>query len=240
MYRTRSERGQMVVIVGLALTILVSMVGVVIDGGMALSNRRQVQNAADAASLAGTRVLGLDVRWRATGSPNPPGAPFGANADDAVCDAINAALGYDENNSQQIDTIDCYTGSPDAEYVGLDASNNIIPVGIVGQGIPLNAQGVRVHATGHSDTLLMKVVGIDTLDIAGEASALAGPGGAAQSASSCRSSCRIRCSHSLPERHTRSDLRARANAEPPPWMTRCTLRWRAPTPSCWRWPGSRS
>jgi hypothetical protein len=175
MYRTRSERGQMVVIVGLALTILVSMVGVVIDGGMALSNRRQVQNAADAASLAGTRVLGLDVRWRATGRPNPPGAPFGANADDAVCDAINAALGYDENSSQQIDTIDCYVGSPDAEYVGLDANNNIITVGIVGQGIPLNAQGVRVHATGHSDTLLMKVVGIDTLDIAGQASAISGP-----------------------------------------------------------------
>ena len=99
--------------------------------------------------------------------------------DDAVCDAINAALGYDENKSQQIDTIDCYAGSPDAEYVRFDASNNIIPVGIVGQGIPPTAQGVRVHATGHSDTLLMKVVGIDTLDIAGRASALAGPGGAA-------------------------------------------------------------
>ena len=41
-----SERGQMLVIVALALTVLVAMAGLIIDGGMALANRRQVQNAA--------------------------------------------------------------------------------------------------------------------------------------------------------------------------------------------------
>ena len=65
------ERGQMLVIVALGLTVLIAMAGLIIDGGMALSNRRQVQNAADAASLAGTRVLGLDLKWRAVNAGNP-------------------------------------------------------------------------------------------------------------------------------------------------------------------------
>ena len=88
------ERGQMLVIVALGLTVLIAMAGLIIDGGMALSNRRQVQNAADAASLAGTRVLGLDLKWRADNRPPP--APF-ANVDQAVCDAINDALVYNTN-----------------------------------------------------------------------------------------------------------------------------------------------
>jgi len=49
--------------------VLIAMAGLIIDGGMALSNRRQVQNAADAAALAGTRVLGLDLKWRADHRP---------------------------------------------------------------------------------------------------------------------------------------------------------------------------
>ena len=105
------ERGQMLVIVALGLTVLIAMAGLIIDGGMALSNRRQVQNAADAASLAGTRVLGLDLKWRAVnaGNPSPPPAPF-ADVDQEVCDAINDALVYNTNAAQSIAPIDCYGG----------------------------------------------------------------------------------------------------------------------------------
>lgn len=168
MYDRRSPRGQMLVIVAVGLTALIAMAGLVVDGGMAWSNRRQSQNAADAASLAGTRVLGLDLKWRASGSPGS--APF-ANPDAAVCDAINNALDYNENSAQEIDAIDCYTGSPDATYVNFKRAN----VGPVGDGIPSTAQGVRVHATGNSDTFLMGVVGINTVDVTGDATALAGP-----------------------------------------------------------------
>ena len=95
----------MLVIVALGLTVLIAMAGLIIDGGMALSNRRQVQNAADAAALAGTRVLGLDLKWRADNRPPP--APF-ANVDQEVCDAINDALVYNTNAAQSIAAIDCY------------------------------------------------------------------------------------------------------------------------------------
>ena len=157
----QTERGQIVVIVALVMTILVAMVGVVIDGGMAWTNRRQVQNAADSAALAGARVLGLDVRWRASGAPNPPGAPF-ADADAQMCEAINAALGYNTNPGQAIPRIGyAMSDSPDAVYT--DNDGNIL--GQVGNGIPLAAQGVRVNATGQSSTILMSVIGMDTIDL---------------------------------------------------------------------------
>ena len=178
----KSERGQMVVIVALALTTLIAMAGLVIDGGMALSNRRQVQNAADSAALAGTRVLGLDLKWRAVnaGNPSPPTAPF-PDVDAAVCDAINNALAYNTNSAQSISAIDCYTGSDDAWYVEFgqfdaDPEDDMRDVGRVGQGVPALAQGVRVQGSGQSPTFLMGVIGIDSIDVGGQATALAGPG----------------------------------------------------------------
>jgi hypothetical protein len=158
----------MLVIVAIALTALIAMTGLVIDGGIAWSNRRQAQNAADSAALAGTRVLGLDLKWRAAGASGTP--PFAA-ADAAVCDAINVALAYNENTGQDIDQIDCISGSPDAVYVNFDR----LDVGQVGDGIPITAQGVRVQAQGNSATLLMSVVSIDSIKVETEAVALAGP-----------------------------------------------------------------
>ena len=168
----RSARGQMLVIVALGMTALVAMAGLVIDGGMAWSNRRQVQNAVDSASLAGTRVLGLDLKWRATNAsnPSPPPAPF-PNPDAAVCDAINVALAYNTNSPQTIPAIDCFGGSDEAVYVDFDRN----ALGRVGNGIPSIAQGVKVIGTGQSDTFLMGVVGISTIDVTGQATALAGP-----------------------------------------------------------------
>jgi hypothetical protein len=51
------ERGQSLVIVVLAMVGLIAFLALVIDGGMAFAARRQMQNAADAAALAGTREL---------------------------------------------------------------------------------------------------------------------------------------------------------------------------------------
>jgi hypothetical protein len=167
----RSERGQMLVIVAVGLTALVAMAGLVIDGGMALTNRRQTQNAADSASLAGTRVLSLDIKWRATGSV-PADRPF-ANADRAVCDAVNTALGYNENAGQEIAQIDCYAPGTSADVQYVNFARN--PIGNVGEGIPLLAAGVRVNAVGSSETLLMRVVGISTVDVAALAIAVTGP-----------------------------------------------------------------
>jgi Flp pilus assembly protein TadG len=52
----RSEKGQIVVLFALLLVIMVAMVGLVLDGGSALAQRRDEQNASDLAALAGANT----------------------------------------------------------------------------------------------------------------------------------------------------------------------------------------
>jgi uncharacterized membrane protein len=60
------ERGQVMVFAAILMTGLVSVVGLVTDGGIVFSQRRDLQNAADAAALAG--AMQIDERaYRASG-----------------------------------------------------------------------------------------------------------------------------------------------------------------------------
>ncbi len=52
-----SERGQSIVIIALLMFVLIGISALVLDGGLGYANRRQAQNAADAAALAGADVL---------------------------------------------------------------------------------------------------------------------------------------------------------------------------------------
>jgi len=56
----RSERGQAIVLIALAIVGLIAITGLVVDGGMAFADRRQAQNAADSAVMAASlaRVRG--------------------------------------------------------------------------------------------------------------------------------------------------------------------------------------
>lgn len=53
----RKERGSILVFVALSLASIVGVMGVVVDGSRVFAERRQMQNAADAAALAGARAL---------------------------------------------------------------------------------------------------------------------------------------------------------------------------------------
>lgn len=53
---SRSERGQAIVLIVVALIGLLAITGLVVDGGMAYADRRQAQNAADSAALAAVRA----------------------------------------------------------------------------------------------------------------------------------------------------------------------------------------
>ena len=66
----RNDRGQILVIVALASVALMLVVGLVIDGGFAWSKRREAQNAADLAALAGTRVVAQNVAGTARTNQN--------------------------------------------------------------------------------------------------------------------------------------------------------------------------
>jgi uncharacterized membrane protein len=60
------ERGQVMVFAAILMTGLVSVVGLVTDGGIVFSQRRDLQNAADAAALAGAMQIDEDA-YRASG-----------------------------------------------------------------------------------------------------------------------------------------------------------------------------
>ena len=70
-----SQRGQALALFALALTAMVLGVAVVVDGGYAFAQRREAQNAADFAAMAGTRIVGQKL----TG--HPPGAGTAANVE---------------------------------------------------------------------------------------------------------------------------------------------------------------
>ena len=53
----RDEHGQVMVLMAIALLSMLVMVGLVLDMGMAMEHRRQLQNAVDAAALAGAQML---------------------------------------------------------------------------------------------------------------------------------------------------------------------------------------
>jgi hypothetical protein len=51
------EHGQNLVIIAVVLLVLIALVGLAVDGGFGLANRRKAQNAADAGALAGAAIL---------------------------------------------------------------------------------------------------------------------------------------------------------------------------------------
>jgi Flp pilus assembly protein TadG len=53
----RTERGAALILISLSLTAVMATGGVIVDGGNAFAQRRQMQNAADSAALAGARAL---------------------------------------------------------------------------------------------------------------------------------------------------------------------------------------
>ena len=55
------ERGQVLILAAFAMTAFLGLVGMVVDGGIYLQERRQLQNAADAAALAGVPFLPGDT-----------------------------------------------------------------------------------------------------------------------------------------------------------------------------------
>jgi hypothetical protein len=78
----RSERGQAIALLALALAAIVGGVAIVADGGYAFAQRRVSQNAADFAAMAGTRIIG-QARV---------GHPVGSGTAANVTNAIQSAL----------------------------------------------------------------------------------------------------------------------------------------------------
>ena len=136
-----APRGQVLVIFGLLLVILLAFAGITIDLGRQNAERRHVQTAADAAALAACRALIMGdsdnaaaAAARTVAMINIEGSPAGAVASIAPDDARIY--------------FDGHAGDP----------------AYLRSGIMISGTSVRVAIMSTLDTALAKVVGIMTLD----------------------------------------------------------------------------
>jgi Flp pilus assembly protein TadG len=156
-YRRRTE-GQAIVIVALAFVVLVAFLGLALDGANAFGQRRRVNNAADAASLAATRIM-IDIK-----SDGRQGQ--------VIDDTIREFLVNDHS-------IDAATSTWQASYVSRDTPDTIIGPVVDNMAPPNNANGVRVDLTLTFDTFFMGVLGQRTLTVGATSTSIYGPLGTA-------------------------------------------------------------
>ncbi|MEY2469122.1 MAG: hypothetical protein QOF21_1820 [Actinomycetota bacterium] len=144
----RNERGAALILVALSMVATVTVSGLVVDGGRAFAQRRQMQNAADAAALAGARALDRMVVGGEAAVWTAAVARAVSNGGDAAlvqCDLADEVL---------VVTTPC-------------------PHTNTNQALTLKAQStaVRVTVAAASPTSFMKVVGTDSFTARARAAA---------------------------------------------------------------------
>ncbi len=161
-----SSRGQMIVIFTITLTVIILVVGLVVDGGNALSQRRGTQNAADFAALAGARIVAEKIAGDASNGTD-------ANVKLAIQQSI--AL----NNGTALTF-----GSPNGpQYVDGQAKPTGVFVGYAPGGtIPTGTEGVVLSASRSWRPYFLGVIGVTNWTASASATAkggyqAGGPGG---------------------------------------------------------------
>jgi Flp pilus assembly protein TadG len=155
--RSRSaERGQVLVIVaGGAITLLLIM-GLVLDGGVALFNRRDAQNTSDVMAMAGTKYV-ADTHQNKTRADASTWAALTRSA--AANDCV--ATGPVPCTWQAWFQVKSATGPVDLSAVD---SASVVPA---------NAIGVRVAVRRQPTTFVVGLAGIKSWDVNTQATALA-------------------------------------------------------------------
>jgi Flp pilus assembly protein TadG len=159
MHQPPTERGQALVIMVFVVVGLLVVAGLTIDGGQALLERRRMQNAADAAALAGTRTLTQAICNGRSGG---------------VTDAAvhNELTGYAQRNG----VVDA--SAVQGHYVRFLGGQvfDFSPPALVGSGsVPDGAVGVRVMTIITRPTYFMGFFGQSTAGAGASATAVTGP-----------------------------------------------------------------
>lgn len=102
----KSEKGQALVLIVLAIIGLIGITGLTIDGGIAYSDRRNAQNAADTAALAAGRAFIREEAWVTAGL------------------TLAAANGYNDNSTTNF--VEIYKPPTSGLYAGNDEYIQVI------------------------------------------------------------------------------------------------------------------
>ncbi len=149
----RQSSGQAIVVFAITLTVIVLLVGLAVDGGYALVQRRSSQNTADFDALAGARIVAV---WIA------------GNANDGNDANVKAAI-IASNNQNGGSSLAFGQSGP--AYMSSDGTI----VGRVGQGwIPAATVGVRVVANRSWAPYFLRFAGINSWSATAAATARGG------------------------------------------------------------------
>jgi len=179
------EAGQTLVVVALALTAILAMGALLVDGGNAYAQQRRTQNASDSASEAGATVLAQSLMSIASG-----GAP---RTDTNVLAALNSAATvggvrpfdpgtpgnsqawYTDIAGNLLTASGATTTNPaQAVQVGAASGNAIPPCNA--NCVGSKAAGVRANGNSPFGTILAGVVGFKTFTASAQATAVSGYG----------------------------------------------------------------
>jgi Flp pilus assembly protein TadG len=126
-----ASRGQIILMFAIFLTVMMGVLGLSIDVGMAMAHRRSLQNAADAGVMAGARIV----------AKSTAGAPLAAQAD------VEAVVQANAMDAATITSITC-------NYVNDSGSS----LGGCAAIVPSGATGVRVAVNETHPTVFIQVV----------------------------------------------------------------------------------
>ncbi|MBN1259455.1 MAG: Tad domain-containing protein [Anaerolineae bacterium] len=154
----KDEKGQAIVLVAFAIIALAAVIGLAIDGGRLYQSRRQVQNAADAAALAGTRLLTDGLCGT---SVNP-------------ANVVNAIVEFAAQNGVVFNPLDP-AATPDARIEAWYVDANETRIGVVGTTVPSTARGIAVSLQLTQTTTFMRILGHREIMAPGTATAMFGP-----------------------------------------------------------------
>ncbi|HEX7103089.1 MAG TPA: pilus assembly protein TadG-related protein [Nitrolancea sp.] len=128
--KNRTHRGQIIIFVAVVAVSMLGMIGMAVDLGYTFAEKRTVQNAADAAAAAGTRVV---TQWSTTN-----------NLITAQSDVANIVKANNMGNATQ--TFSCFYVDDTGKK--LDAC---------GKTVPETATGVSVSVSETHNTFFMRI-----------------------------------------------------------------------------------
>ena len=150
-HQTRDERGQILVIVAGGMIALLAVVALVLEGGSLVLNRRDAQNAADLASVAGAQQVALNY-------------VESARAQSAVLAAVDSTI-----------TSNGCTASDGCTWTANFAGAGLVDLGVVGNTstpIPAGSLGVHVGVTKQVGAVIGHAIGFNSWDVSTEATAI--------------------------------------------------------------------
>ena len=134
--RRRSEKGQVLMLVALVFVGLLAVAGLAVDGGNLYAQRRQAQNAADAAALAGTHMI-TDAMM--------------------TCDSLDL-VAYDLDIARKVNEYAELNDIPDTNgAAGDEVNDHQVAAAITGNGVVARATVDGVVARAAGDLVIARV-----------------------------------------------------------------------------------